>query len=188
MHKQFLKLLFYDVSLLEKGQYMSSVHGGCVSCSCCEVKSWKKKIVAVAVTSVCQTERNKRSCSDLMCGDCLAQPHEYLFHPWTVLVLQVPAEWHPCCSCLQPSHWVTNQSSRTHLAHPSGSWHWRNQWDSWREGHSPALCLSILRYLEFQLERRAVCSWFGSGSDGKSLMSCTYDVWCWELRGGTALD
>lgn len=115
--------------------------------------SHEKKIVAVAVTSVCQTVRNKRSCSDLMCGDCLAQPHEYLFHPWTVLVLQVPAEWHPCCSCLQPSHWVTNQSSRTHLAHPSGSWHWRNQWDSWREGHSPALCLSILRYLEFQLER-----------------------------------
>lgn len=43
--------------------------------------SHEKKIVAVAVTSVCQTERNKRNCSDLMCGDCLAQPHEYLFHP-----------------------------------------------------------------------------------------------------------
>lgn len=113
----------------------------------------ENKIHCRCCAGVCQMEINKKCRSDLMCSDCSAQPHEYLLHPWTVLVLQVPAEWHPCCSCLQPSRWVTNQSSRTHLAQPSGLWHWRNQWDSWREGFSPALSPSTLRYLEFQQQQ-----------------------------------
>lgn len=94
-----------------------------------------------------------------MCSDCSAKRHEYLLHPWTVLVFQVPAEWHPCCSSLQPSRWATNQSSRTHLARPSGLWHWRNRWDSWREGFSPALSPSISRYLEFQQQQGPFVVW-----------------------------
>lgn len=95
-----------------------------------------------------------------MCGNFLAQLHEYLSHPWTVLVFQVLAESHPCCSCLLPSHSVTNQSSHSHLAHQSGSWHWRNQWDSWREEYSPALSVSILRYLTLRQEQNSKEGYF----------------------------
>lgn len=187
MHKQCFELPFYDVWLLQRGQYMSSINCPCVSCNCWEkVKLWKKKkIVAVSIPGVCQAGRNKKSRSDLMCGDCSAQPHEYLFHPWTVLVFQVPAEWRPCCSCLQPSRWVTNQSSRTHLAHPSG-WHWRNQWDSWREGYSPALSLSILRYLEFQQELGQFA--VGLRVQAMEKVSRVANMWRWELRGRSGLD
>lgn len=74
--------------------------------------------------------------------------NEYSLYPWTVLVFQVLVGLHPCCSCLPPSRLLANhrETDPRHPASRSGSRHWRNPWDSWREEYSLALCVSTLRY------------------------------------------